>query len=254
MLNLMGMGLRGILSLTLQEDDVLKKTDRIYFETYTSIAPGDTVKELENRYDRPVTPVGRDDIENPKRILEESLTENVSLIVVGDPMMATTHSELRFEAENSGVSVKCYENASIITAAFGCTGLFTYRISAPVSLPFPSEKFFPRSVYDKITKNVEFKKHTLILLDLQHGKGMKVSEAIDYLLKMERSFGAGTIKESTDVIAISDLGHPDEKTVKGSVDEMRSYEGGKINCLILPESPTEDETRFMNLFCGKRFH
>ena len=40
------------------------------------------------------------------------------------------------------------------------------------------------------------------------------------------------------MIAISDLGHPDEKTVKGSVDEMRSYEGGKINCLILPESPT----------------
>ena len=251
MLNLIGMGLRGISSLTLQEDEVLKNTDRIYFEAYTSIAPENTMKDLEKRYGRAVIPLGRDDIEDPKKIIKESLRENVSLVVVGDPMMATTHSELRFEAENSGVIVKCYENASIITVAFGSTGLFTYRISAPISLPFPDEKFFPRSVYDKIIKNIEAKKHTLILLDLQNGKGMKVSVAVHYLLRMESSLGSGILKEDTDMIALSDLGHPDEKIVKSTMGALRSYDGGKINCLILPETPAEDEVRFMDLFCGK---
>lgn len=251
MLNLVGMGLRGILSLTFQEDEILRNTDTIYFEAYTSIAPENTVKDLEKRYGRAVIPLGRDDIEYPEKIIEESLRENVSLVVVGDPMMATTHSELRFHAENSGVVVKCYENASIITAAFGSTGLFTYRISAPISLPFPDEKFFPRSVYDKIVKNIEAKKHTLILLDLQNGKGMKVSEAVNYLLRMESSLGGGILKDETVMIALSDLGHPDEKIVKSTMGVLKSYDGGRINCLILPESPVEDEIRFMNLFCGK---
>ena len=251
MLNLVGMGLRGVLSLTLQEDEVLRKSDKIYFESYTSIAPENTINDLETKYSKPVKPLERGDVENPAQLIRESLEETVSLIVVGDPLSATTHNELRFEAVKSGVVVKCYENASIITAAFGYTGLFTYRMSPPVSLPFPHERFFPRSVYDKISKNIKNKRHTLILLDLTPGKGMKISEAVKYLLEMENNFGSGLLTEDRELIAISDLGHQDEKIVTGTFREMTSYEGGKINCLILPESPTEDEVRFMSTFCKR---
>jgi diphthine synthase len=251
MLNLVGMGLRGTLSLTLQEDEVLRKSDKIYFEAYTSIAPENTIKELEARYSKSVRSLDRSDVENPLEIIKESLRGIVSLIVVGDPLTATTHNQLRFEAEESGVVVKCYENASILTAAFGYTGLFTYRMSPPVSLPFPNEKFFPRSVYDKIAKNIENRRHSLILLDLSPGKGMKVSEAVKYLLEMEKNFGSGFLTEDKELIAISDLGHQDEKIARGTFRDMLSYEGGKINCLILPETPTEDEVRFMSRFCRK---
>lgn len=251
MLNLMGMGLRGTSSLTLQEDEVLKISDRIYFEAYTSIAPENTKNELEARYSKPVSSLERSDVENPADIIEESRKGIVSLIVVGDPLTATTHNELRFEAEKSGVVVKCYENASIITASFGYTGLFTYRMSPPLSLPFPHEKFFPKSVYEKISKNIENKRHSLILLDLIPGKGMKVSEAVKYLLEMEENFGSGLLTGDRDLIALSDLGHKDEKIVRGTFRDMISYEGGKINCLIIPESPAEDEERFMSMFCRK---
>jgi diphthine synthase len=251
MLNLIGMGLRGVQSLTIQEDEILKRSHRIYFEAYTSIAPENTINELESRYSRSVKPLARIDVENPEEIIKESLSGIVSLIIVGDPLTATTHNQLRLEAQNSGVEVKCYENASIITAAFGYTGLFTYRMSPPVSLPFPHEKFFPRSVYDKISKNIEDRRHSLILLDLSPGKGMKISEAVKYLLEMENRFGTGLLTEDRELIAISDLGHSDEKIVMGTFRSMTSYEGGKINCIILPERPTEDEVRFMSMFCRK---
>ena len=251
MLNLIGMGLRGVPSLTLQEDEVLKRSHKIYFEAYTSIAPSDTINELESRYSKHVKPLARSQLENPEEIIKESLGEIVSLIIVGDPLTATTHNQLRFEAEKSGVDVKCYENASIITAAFGYTGLFTYRMSAPVSLPFPHEKFFPRSVYDKISKNIEARRHSLILLDLSPERGMKIREAVKYLLEMEKNFGTGLLTEDRELIAISDLGHGDEKIVMVTFGSMISYEGGRINCLILPESPAEDEIRFMSMFCRK---
>ncbi|WP_393971768.1 diphthine synthase [Oxyplasma meridianum] len=251
MLNLIGMGIRGVHSLTLQEDEILKRSQKIYFEAYTSIAPENTINDLESRYSKPVKPLTRSEVENPEKIIKESLEETVSLIIVGDPLTATTHNQLRFEAEKYGVVVKCYENASIITAAFGYTGLFTYKMAPPISLPFPHEKFFPRSVYDKISKNIENRMHSLILLDLNPGRGMKVSEAVKYLLEMEKNFGNGLLTEFRELIAISDLGHMDEKIVSGSFGSMISYNGGRINCLIIPESPTEDEVRFLSTFCKR---
>lgn len=59
-------------------------------------------------------------------ILDEAFDSDVCLLVVGDPLGATTHTDLVLTARKAGIKVGIVHNASIINAV-GCCGLQVCR-------------------------------------------------------------------------------------------------------------------------------
>jgi len=99
-------------------------------------------------------------------MLERARTEDVALLVVGDPFGATTHSDLLQRAKEMEVPVSVVHNASIMNAV-GCCGLQLYRFGETVSICFFSPSWRPDSFYDKLAANKAAGLHSLALLDIK---------------------------------------------------------------------------------------
>jgi diphthine synthase len=249
MLNIMGLGLRGIKSLTMEEFQVLKDSDIIYFETYTSISPVDTFKSIQTIADEKAMLADRDFIETGKEIIGNAKEKMVTLLVTGDALSATTHNELRLEAKKAGIDVRIYENASIITAFPSRTGLFNYKFGNTVSMPFIHENFFPLSVYDKIYTNYSNNMHTLLLLDLKDGKTMPVYEALSNLVKMEEKRRKDLIRQEMIIIAGTGIASQNEKIIFGTLKKMMELKSiDSPASIIIPSKMNDIEYEFLNEF------
>ncbi len=250
MLNIIGLGLRGVKSLTLEEFDVLKNSDIIYFETYTSVSPENTLNYLNIITGKKVIGADRNFMENTNGIIENSSKKNVSLIVTGDALSATTHNEIREEALKNSIDVKIYENASIITAFVSKTGLFNYKFGQIVSIPYIHENFFPLSVYDKIYNNYENKMHTLLLLDLKDNKTMDPYSGIQILSYMENKKNKNLINDNTKIIIGTKIASTDEQIIYTDVGTaIKNKISGSPASIILPSELNDKEKEFINLFC-----
>ena len=91
---------------------------------------------------------------------------NVAMLVVGDPVCATTHTDMMIRAKEFGVKVELIHNASAMGAA-GCCGLQLYNFGQTVSIPFFDDNWRPTSFYPKIKYNRGGGMHTLCLLDIK---------------------------------------------------------------------------------------
>ena len=107
--------------------------------------------------------------------MEAARVGNVAFLVVGDPLSATTHTDLIVRArqycapdasEPTPVPVRIIHNASI-TTALGSSGLAGYNFGQTVSLVFFTETWKPDSFYDRIKDNADLGLHTLVLLDIK---------------------------------------------------------------------------------------
>ncbi|EQB73073.1 MAG: hypothetical protein AMDU4_FER2C00106G0010 [Ferroplasma sp. Type II] len=252
MLNIMGLGLRGVKSLTLEEADAIRESEIVYFETYTSISPQDTINSIPSLTEGIVKPADRKMVETDKEIINEAKNKNVTLLVTGDALSATTHNELRMEAKKSGIEVKIFENASIITAFISRTGLFNYKFGNIVSMPFVYENFFPVSVYERIYTNYSNSMHTLLLLDLKDGKTMQVCEALSILQKMEEKKGKGLINSGIIVIAGIGIASENERIIYGTLEKIMEYNPqGSPASIIIPSRMNDVENEFLNTFAMK---
>ncbi len=252
MLNIIGIGLRGVKSLTLEEADVLKKSDVAYFETYTSISPENTVDLLSSFTGKPIRIADRNLVETDIEIIDEAKNKDVALLVTGDALSATTHNELRMEAQKAGVEVKVFENASIITAFVSRTGLFNYKFGNIVSMPFIYENFFPLSVYDRIYINYSNNMHTLLLLDLKDGKTIGIYEALSTLQKMEGKRNLELITPERLIVAGISIGSENERIMYGSMARMMEYNPpGSPASIIIPAKANDKENEFLNAFATK---
>ena len=254
MINLMGIGLRGIKSMTLEELDVLKNSDVIYFDVYTSISTENTISALERLLDKKIVIADREIIENSDEILENARKFNVTLIVTGDALTATTHNEIRAEAMQGKIETRIYENASIFTTFPARTGLFNYKFGSIVSLPFVHENFFPLSVYDKIFRNYNNDMHTLLLLDLNDGKTMNINDAIQNLLKMENKRKKGLITDKTPIIIGIKVGTDLEKIIFTNIREIINNKATNLfnespASIIIPAGLNDKELEFIKIFC-----
>lgn len=123
----------------------------------------------EKLYGRPVTIAHRETVElESDEILAKAATANVSFLVVGDPLSATTHTDLilRAHASTPKVPVRIIHNASIMTA-IGSSGLQAYNFGQTVSVPFWTEEWKPDSWLERIKENNDRGNHTLVLGDIK---------------------------------------------------------------------------------------
>ena len=170
----------------------------------------------------------------PNKILEEAKTKEVSLLIIGDALCATTHMDLYLQAKEQRIPCRVIHNASVISAV-GMTGLQVYKFGKITSIPFDNKDV--ETPYTVLKENKSLGLHTLFLLDLRpdEGKAMTIKEALEFLLSKEKGKKEGIVSEDVLAIGCSRLGSEDQSIISGTIKELMKAEFGKPpHCLIIP--------------------
>lgn len=197
MLYLIGLGLNDEEDISIKGLKAIKKCKLVYLESYTSKI-NTTISKFEKLYRKRIIVADRKLIEESNEIINNSKKYNVALLVVGDPLCATTHINYIIECKRKNIQYKIIHNASIITA-IGETGLDLYKFGKTTSIPFSNENI--KTPIEVINQNLKNNLHTLVLLDMNaiNKRYMNVNEGLNYLLKKG-------IQENHEVIVCSKLG------------------------------------------------
>ncbi len=176
MLAFVGLGLYNERSITLEGRDVLRGADRAFAELYTSRLAGTTLAELETFHEVDIERCDRALVErDPEPILSAAESGTVAFLTGGDPMVSTTHADLRLRAHERDIDTRIIHGTTAATAAASLTGLQNYRFGKATTLPFPravpGDRGVPASVVDTIEANRERGLHTLVYLDIKTPEG-----------------------------------------------------------------------------------
>ena len=161
----------------------------------------------------------------------------MALLVVGDVLCATTHTDIALRAKKLDVKVEVIQNASVMGAVGKC-GLQLYSYGQCVSLPFWTEQWRPTSWYEKIAFNRSGNLHTLCLLDIKvkepdyahlaetgrtrylPPRFMTINQAVEQLLSAEAEHGQGVCGPRAPWAWLQ-ISQADERIVAGTPEEAR---------------------------------
>jgi len=180
MLYLIGLGLGEERDLTLRAIEIAKKCD-CYCELYTSFWHG-SIKNLEELIGKKIKILQRRDLEEDLiPFLKKAKERDIALFVPGDPLAATTHSDIVLEAKKRGIPIEVIHNASILSA-IGEVGLQLYKYGKVATIPLNGNL---ENVKTTVRGNRKLGLHTLLLLDLDKELNlyMRVFDALKMLLK-----------------------------------------------------------------------
>ncbi|MBU0497182.1 MAG: diphthine synthase [Candidatus Thermoplasmatota archaeon] len=232
-----GLGLYNELDLTTKALQELKTCKHIFAEFYTSTLNDFNQNAFEHQIGHPIHILTREDTEKGTKILTTANKAKTALLVGGDPMMATTHIDLRIRAITQGITTKIIHNASIITAAPGLLGLQNYKFGRTTTLTYPEKDYFPMSPYEVINDNKNLGLHTLILLDIQADKNryMTANEGITLLETMEKHHHKNIITPETLACVVARAGSPHPLAIADTIEHLqqRTY-GPPLHTLIFP--------------------
>ena len=237
---LIGIGPGDLDHITERAKRVAKGCSKRYLEGYTAILPPIEEKRLEAVVG-PWERLMRDRVESPENMLDEARVSSVALLVVGDPMQATTHIDLEERCAEEGIGFHVIPGLTATALAVSLSGLQSYRFGRQVTIPFSDGEYLPTSPFEMICKNKEAGMHTLALLDLdptgmglEQPRPMTPREAVDHLIRMnERSEEFNQLVEDWRGLLLSDLGTEEERVVSGKMRNLSQIEGGHIHALII---------------------
>ncbi len=247
MLTLVGIGLWNEQDLTLAGLEACKNADAVYAEFYTNIWNGD-IKKIEKLAGKKIKVLKRSDLEeNASALINESKKRDIALLVCGDPLVFTTHSSLVAEAKKQKIKTRIIHNASILSA-IGETGLHAYKFGKSATIPMPDKMQGADSVYDTIKENKTLGLHTLLLLDvdLEKKKHMKVSEAFEILLEMEKRRGEGFAASNVEAIVFSGAGSQSPVIEYGKISALSKKTFGEPAVIIIPGMLHFSEAEFLD--------
>jgi diphthine synthase len=229
----LGLGPRGI---TLEGLEELRRADVAYLEYYTTPHEPGLLRAVEKEAKRSLVVVDRGFVEDGTKILDGATGGKVALAVPGDPMIATTHGELRARAQKRGISTKVVHAASIASAASSASGLHFYKFSRTITVTRETVNRLGQA-YRLLHGNLLEGGHTLILLeyDSEKGKGVTPAEAIAGLLLAEASFRRGVVGGDTFALVLSRIGREDASVAAGTFDELSKKDFGEPpNSVVIP--------------------
>lgn len=253
MLVFVGLGLSrdGISQQGLSET---REAAEVYAEFYTSILPEADAKSLEKLIGRPLKIVNRRTLEEkPDEILNAAKIGKVVLLVPGDPMIATTHVDLRLRAAKKGINTKIVNAGTIVSAAAGFAGLQSYKFGPAATIPFsdnPSAR-----PYEILSENKHRGIHTLLLLDIraEEKRALTVNEAMQTMLDLESEQKRGVFTSETLVVAAARVGSEDSIVKAGMVRELSSFDfGPPPHVLVVPGKLHFMEAEALAVFCGAK--
>lgn len=222
MLYLVGIGLNPK-QITLEAIETLKASQSIYLENYTSRFAQGSVAELEKTIGKTIEPLSRKQVEEGfQSILEKSKKETVSLLVFGNPLIATTHIQIALDCQEQKIPFKVIPGISVLDL-LGKTGLDPYKFGRISTIVFPQENYAPESFFDFIETNQKNGLHSLCLLDIQaeQNKLMSIPEAVTILQAIAKKRKA-TWFEKNLLIGLAGLGNANEQIVAGTADELKT--------------------------------
>jgi len=234
-LTFVGLGLSAK-GLTIEGVEELKNADAVYLEYYTTPHEPQLVGSVQQVTGKRLTIVDRGFVEDGSAILADAKERNVVLAVLGDPMIATTHTELRVRAIRQGTETRVIHSATIVSAAASASGLHSYKFSRTVTVTRESVGKLTQA-YHILHENLLEGAHTLLLMeyDVQSGEGVSPADAIAGLLLAEANFKRGVVGEDTFGIILSRLGREDAAVAAGSLAELAKREsGGPPHSLVIP--------------------
>ncbi len=224
MLYLIGLGL-DLNDISLKALEAIKKSEKIYLETYTTTFPY-KIQELEKAIGKKVIPSNRETFENNvAALIAQAKREDITILVYGDPLAATTHITILREAETTKVKTQVIHNISIFNVVSE-TGLQLYKFGKTTSLPRWQENYKPISFLEIIKENLSIKAHSLILVD----PGFNLKQAINQLIESDKD---KLLADKTIIIA-SCLGTPKQKIEKGKIQQLTSKKIQEPFCIIVP--------------------
>ena len=233
-LNFIGIGLNDEKDITVKGLEVVKKSDFVYLDNYTSKI-NCPIESLEHLYNKKIILADREMIENDENeILKNAKEKNVSFLIVGDVFSATTHMDLYLRAKRAGIKTIVVHNASVLTAV-GIIGLQLYKFGRVTSIPFANENI--ETPYDALKMNQENNLHTLFILDLKSDSddSLSINDAIRYLLKTEMKRGNRIFNDNTLCVGCAKLGSNDQIIKAGKAKELLKQDFKKgMQCLIAP--------------------
>ena len=248
MLTFVGLGLFDLKDISVKGLDCIRNADTVCLETYTSRLSGCTREEMENMYGKAIKVLSRHELEvDPEPLLEQAATGEVVMLVGGDPMVSTTHIDLRMRARMKGISTRIIHGSSISTAVCGLTGLQNYRFGKSCSLPFPHGTWFPLTPINVISENIRQDLHTLVYLDIQDNRSMTITEAVALLEEMAERTGLCIAL----YVGVARAGSDSPVIRAGDARTLLSTDfGPPLHILAIPASLHIMEREYLELFGG----
>lgn len=248
MLTFVGLGLYDLDDISVKGLNAIQKADFVYLEAYTSRLMGTDHAAMEKRYGKPVQILKREDVEqHPEPMLDRAVTESIVLLIGGDPMVSTTHADIRIRAAERGIETRIIHGSSISSAVSGLSGLQNYRFGKSCSVPYPAKNWFPKTPFETIRLNQASGLHTIVFLDIQENRYMSVAEAVEILEKLSRD-------ENYTIplyIGIARAGSPDPVVMAGSAEKMQHADFGlPLHILVIPADLHPIEEEYLRIFAG----
>lgn len=224
MLYIIGLGLneKGI---SIEGKEAIKKSKKIYLENYTIEFPYD-ISKLEEIIGKKIICIGRKEVEGDK-LIKEAKKSDISLLIYGCPLFATTHMTLILDAEKQKVITQIIYSASVFDAVAE-TGLQLYKFGKITSMPKWKKHFNPDSFLEFVEQNNSINAHSLILIDI----GLNCEDALNELeiTCKKRNF------DLDNFLVCSNLGADNSYILYGNIQNLRK-KSGKISapfCFIIP--------------------
>ncbi len=253
-LSFIGLGLCNELGITLRGLEIAKKSEVVMLELYTNFMPELNLSNLKKLLDKEVIVLKRADLEENSKesILNPALTKKVSLLVPGDPMVATTHVALRLQAEKMGIRTNVINAPSIISSVAGATGLQIYKFGRTITIPFNKSEFLPSSIISFLIENEKCGLHTLALLDIDTEKGryMIIKEAIQKLLATDEKLKLRIIDRDKFGIGMSNVGSKKMRVKAGKLSTLMEHEfESPPQSIVFPSKLHFLEAEALQIFC-----
>jgi diphthine synthase len=248
MLVFIGLGLYDLHDISEKGLLCIRQADRVYLESYTSRLMGTDLREMIYFYGKPVHMLSREDVEQrPDAMLAYAQDSLVAFLTGGDPMVSTTHIDLRMRAHELGIDTAIIHGSSIQTAVCGLTGLQNYRFGKSCSLPFPHGKWFPLTSVEVIAQNLSLDLHTLVYLDIEGERYMTIREAIELIQGNIGKTGC----EIPLYIGIARAGSLQPFISAGTADHLTEIDfGSPLHILVIPGRLHHMERAYLEMFAG----
>jgi diphthine synthase len=247
-----GLGLSAEKGLTLRAAEVLRLSDLVYLEDYTSLIPGFDSTKLSALIGKKIREVTRFNLEDESgaEILDNAVKTTVSFAVPGDPFIATTHIYLRNEAQKKGIPVLYIPGVSVYSAAYSLAGLQVYKSGSSATIVEPSLLYRPKTQYEKAFTNLAGGMHTFFFLDINktEGKLMSFSRAAKLLEAGLAEFGI----ETNNIIGVGlgQVGSEKQFARAASLRDLQFIHDNNFpHCLILPGKLDDVEAKAL-MFLG----
>lgn len=237
---IIGLGIHGVTGIGLHSLEVLRSCDIVYAERYTSSISDTELHNLDRLIDKDgksnIVLVQRWFLEDGRELIDNAKSKKVALVTYGDPLIATTHTELFVRAVKNSIKVKVIHGASGICSLVGETGLHIYKFGRTVTIM--SEPQSVVSVYNTLFDNLLLGNHTLILTEYNDRDGkvffLDPSHALESLLESERCLKNKAYHQDTFAIIVSRIGTDHQNMVSGRVRSLigRDYGVGPHSIIV----------------------